>query len=66
MIIGLKDNYPLLNKSLKQMAKCRLCNSTMIGVYDWNMRFYCDCCDSEHEIGDVYPRKKPLKVWSPV
>ena len=65
MVTGIKDNYPLLNASKKKMAKCRLCNSTMLGIYDLNMRFYCDCCYPVQEISDVYPRAVELKVWSP-
>lgn len=66
MITGIKPHYPLMTASKKKMAHCRLCGRPMYGIYDLNLRFYGECCDSIQEHTDVHPRKKPLKVWSPI
>lgn len=63
MIVGIKDSYPLLNKGIRNMARCRLCSSTMLGIFDFNMRFYCECCYPVQAMSDVYPRrKKPILI----
>lgn len=57
-------NAPLFAKVTKHTAKCRLCGEPMLGIRDWNLRFYGDCCPSIEET-DVYPKRTRLKIYPP-
>lgn len=62
MVIPLKDGFPTLTASKRHMAACRSCGLAMTGIYNWNLRYFCEACEENPH--DETPKPFMPKLWS--